>query len=197
VPAPSPLVLGSASPRRRELLERLGVPHAVVAPSADETVLPGEGVARYLARVVGLKMEAVRRALPPELARQPRILVADTSVVLDADILGKPASRAECRAMIERLSGRDHEVHTRFALGDAERVHHAETVVTTVTFRGLDAEEIDAYPATGEGMDKAGGYAVQGRASGFVSRIEGSHTNVIGLPCCEVVVALRRLGWSG
>ena len=96
--------------------------------------------------------------------------------------------------MIARLSGQTHEVYTRFALGDAEDVHHAETVVTRVTFRALGRDEIDAYAATGEGMDKAGGYAVQGRASGFVSRIEGSHTNVIGLPACEVVVALRRLG---
>jgi septum formation protein len=191
------LVLGSASPRRREILERLGVAHVVVAPSADETVLAGEGVAPYLARVVGLKLEAVRRALPSEVAaRSPVILVADTSVVLGADILGKPQDEAEAHAMIARLSGQTHEVHTRFALGDAEVVHHVETVVTRVTFRALGRDELDAYPATGEGMDKAGGYAVQGRASGFVSRIEGSHTNVIGLPACEVVVALRRLGVS-
>jgi nucleoside triphosphate pyrophosphatase len=191
----APLVLGSASPRRREILSRLGLEYAVVAPSADETVLAGEGAAPYLARVVGLKLEAVRRALLPDLsARSPVILVADTSVILGGDILGKPADAAEGHAMISRLSGRTHEVHTRFALGDAKDVLHAETVVTRVTFRALDRDELDAYPGTGEGMDKAGGYAVQGRASGFVSRIEGSHTNVVGLPACEVVVALRRLG---
>jgi septum formation protein len=194
-PRPARLVLGSASPRRHELLERLGIAHVVVVPSADESVLPGEAVADYLARVVGLKLDAVRRALPGAITEgRPLILVADTSVVLGEDILGKPASAAEGRAMIVRLSGRDHEVHTRFALGDAVRVLHAETVVTRVTFRALENDEIDAYPATGEGTDKAGGYAVQGRASGFVSRIEGSHTNVIGLPSCEVVLALRRFG---
>ncbi len=191
----APLVLGSASPRRREILTRLGLAHVVVAPSADETVLAGEGAATYLARVVGLKLEAVRRALAPELSsRSPVILVADTSVILGGDILGKPADAGEGLAMIARLSGQTHEVHTRFALGDARAVLHAETVVTRVTFRALDRDELDAYPGTGEGMDKAGGYAVQGRASGFVSRIEGSHTNVVGLPACEVVVALRRLG---
>jgi len=189
------IVLGSASPRRREILERLGLAHVVVAPDADEAVLPGEGVAPYLARVVGLKLDAVRSAMPRDLAaRSPVILVADTSVVLGVDILGKPQDAAEGHAMIARLSGRTHEVHTRFALGRAGHVVHAETVITSVTFRALDQDEIDGYPATGEGTDKAGGYAVQGRASGFVSRIDGSHTNVIGLPACEVVVALRRLG---
>jgi septum formation protein len=190
------LVLGSASPRRREILERLGIEHVVVAPCADEAVLPGEAVDRYLERVVGLKLEAVRRALKPDqAARSPLILVADTSVVLGADILGKPGDAQEALTMITRLSGRTHEVHTRFAVGDPERVFCAETVVTQVTFRPLEQDEIAAYPATGEGTDKAGGYAVQGRASGFVARIDGSHTNVIGLPACEVVMALRRV-WA-
>jgi septum formation protein len=188
-----PLVLGSASPRRREILERLGLPHVVVAPSADETVLPGEGAEAYLARVVGLKLEAVRVALPADLAASSVILVADTSVILGRDILGKPQDESEALAMITRLSGKTHEVHTRFALGDARDVLHAETVITRVTFRALDPDELPAYVATDEGTDKAGGYAVQGRASGFVSRIEGSHTNVVGLPACEVVVALRRI----
>jgi septum formation protein len=191
----APLVLGSASPRRREILARLGLAHVVVAPSVDETVLAGEGVAPYLARVVGLKLDAVRRALPSDLsARAPVILVADTSVILGADILGKPADASEGHAMISRLSGRTHEVHTRFTIGDSKDVLHAETVVTRVTFRALDRDELDAYTVTGEGTDKAGGYAVQGRAAGFVSRIDGSHTNVVGLPACEVVVALRKLG---
>jgi septum formation protein len=191
------LILGSASPRRREILERLGLAHIVVAPSADETVLSGEGAEAYLARVVALKLEAVRRVLPPDLARgSPLILVADTSVILGTDILGKPRDAAEGHAMIARLSGLTHEVHTRFALGDTSEILHVETVTTRVTFRDLGLDEIDAYPGTGEGTDKAGGYAVQGRAAGFVSRIDGSHTNVVGLPACEVVVALRRL-WTG
>jgi septum formation protein len=189
------LVLGSASPRRREILSRLGIAHVVVAPSVDETVLPGEAAGAYLARVVGLKLDAVRRAVGPDRGGARAILlVADTSVLLGEEILGKPRDAAEGRAMIARLSGRTHEVHTRFLLGDAREVLHAETVATRVTFRALGEDEIDAHAAFGEGTDKAGGYAVQGRASGFVTRVDGSHTNVVGLPACEVVVALRRLG---
>ena len=170
--------------------------HVVVAPSADETVEPGEGADAYLARVVGLKLDAVRAAISPGAGAARVILVADTSVILGEDILGKPADTAEGRSMIARLAGRTHAVHTRFALGDARTLHHAETVVTRVTFRPIGDDEIEAYAATGEGTDKAGGYASQGRAAGFVSRIDGSHTNVVGLPACEVLVALRALGWA-
>jgi septum formation protein len=195
--AGAPLVLGSASPRRREILERLRVPFDVVAGGADETVLQGEPVAEYLERVVLLKLEGVRallRARPAPHART--ILVADTSVVDGAAILGKPRDAREARAMLERLAGRTHEVHTRFALAraDASPVVHAETVLTRVSFRELVPAELDAYAASGEGMDKAGGYAVQGLASGFVARIEGSYANVVGLPACEVLVALRKIG---
>ncbi len=167
----------------------------VISPSADETVLAGESVEAYLERVVRLKLDAVLHALRQKPAeRAPMILVADTSVILGVDILGKPESTEEARAMLTRLSGKTHEVHTRFAIGHLGGVLHAETVLTRVTFRPLESSELASYPATGEGMDKAGAYAVQGRAAGFVSRIEGSHTNVVGLPACEVVVALRRLG---
>jgi septum formation protein len=197
------LVLGSASPRRREILERVGVPHVIVVGSADETVLPGELAPSYLARVVALKLEAVTRALPAGLAdRQPAILVADTSVVLEGDILGKPTDMDDARRMIARLSARTHEVCTHFAIAlhrqkGKPEVVHAETAVTRVHFRALSEDEMDAYAAHGEGADKAGGYAVQGLASGFVSRIEGSYTNVVGLPASEVLVALRRLGVLG
>jgi septum formation protein len=145
---PPRLVLGSASPRRREILERLGLAHVVIAPAADETVLAGEAVAPYLQRVVLLKLEAVRRA-PAIGEGRHTILVADTSVVLGDEILGKPRDAEECRTMIARLSGVTHEVHTRFALGDLAGVFHEETVVSRVTFRALDRDELDAYPATG------------------------------------------------
>lgn len=197
MPLDTPLVLGSASPRRREILERVGVAHEVVVGHADETVLPGEPALAYLERIVQKKLEAVRGALPPDLAaRRPALLVADTTVVEGGDILGKPLDAGEGREMIARLSGRIHEVCTRFAvaLGGTSELAHAETVVTRVTFRALTRAEIDAYAASGEGRDKAGGYAVQGAASGFVSRIEGSYTNVVGLPASEVLVALRGLG---
>jgi septum formation protein len=193
----SPLVLGSASPRRREILERLRLPFVVVTASADEAVLEGEPIADYLARVVLLKLAGVRAVLDAGLAARARaILVADTSVVDGAAILGKPNDSSEARSMLERLAGRTHEVHTRFALApaDAPAVVHAETVVTRVSFRRLTPFEMDTYAAIGEGMDKAGGYAVQGLAAGFVTRIEGSYTNVVGLPACELVVALSRVG---
>jgi septum formation protein len=197
----APLVLGSASPRRREILERVRVPHVVVAGDADETVLAGEAPLAYLTRVVLLKLDAVVAALPAELrAKRPAILVADTSVLLEGDILGKPKDADDAAQMLARLSGKTHEVATRFAIARCESsayaALHAETAVSRVTFRELSPEERSAYVADGEGMDKAGGYAVQGIASGFVSRIEGSYTNVVGLPAAEVIVALRRLGMA-
>jgi septum formation protein len=191
------LVLGSASPRRREILDRVGIPHRVVVGSADETVLAGEAPAAYLERIALCKLHAVSKALAPELGeKRPAILVADTSVILGQDILGKPEDLADARRMVARLSGRTHEVHTRFAIGSSSSTAplYAETVVTRVTFRELEPAEIDAYASSGEGTDKAGGYAVQGVASGFVTRIDGSYTNVVGLPAAEVIVALRRLG---
>lgn len=194
--ADAPLVLGSASPRRREILELLHIPFVVVPASADERVFEGERVAEYLERVVLLKLAAVRAELDTGLAARARgILVADTSVVDGATILGKPSDANEARAMLERLAGRTHEVHTRFALAraDAPTLAHVETVITRVSFRALLPSEMDAYAVCGEGMDKAGGYAVQGLAAGFVTRIEGSYSNVVGLPACEVVVALWQI----
>jgi septum formation protein len=199
----SPLVLGSGSPRRREILGALRVPFVVVPGDADESVHPGERVGAYLDRVVRAKLASVRARLREAASaaaagKSPAILVADTSVTIDDAILGKPETEADGLAMIERLAGRTHEVHTRFAIGrttDGEPLH-AETTVTRVTFRGLAHGEGRAYVASGEGRDKAGGYAVQGLAMAFVARIEGSYTNVVGLPACEVLVALRALGLS-
>ena len=185
------IVLGSGSPRRREILGNLRVPFVVHVAEADEATMPGESPAAYLERVVLLKLHAVGASA--EAARAP-ILVADTSVIDGADILGKPSGAEENEAMIARLAGRTHEVWTRFALGTATDVLHAETVVTRVTFRALSPAAVKAYATSGEGTDKAGGYAVQGLGSGLVSRIEGSYTNVVGLPACEVIVALERLG---
>jgi septum formation protein len=195
----SPLILGSGSPRRREILTRAGVPFVVVVGDANEEVLAGEAVGAYLARVVLAKLAAVRARVAAEGDAAGRaILVADTSVVLGNDILGKPADEAEALAMISRLSARTHEVQTRFALGDADAKREApprtaETIVTRVTFRPISAEEARAYVASGEGRDKAGGYAVQGGAGPFVARIDGSYSNVVGLPEEEVVAALRSL----
>jgi septum formation protein len=121
------------------------------------------------------------------------VLTADTSVIESGTILGKPDSDAEARSMIARLQGRDHDVITAFAVGMGDRVH-VEHVTTKVTFRDLGDQEIDAYVASGEGRDKAGAYAVQGLGAMLVRRIEGSYTNVVGLPACEVWLALRSFG---
>jgi septum formation protein len=202
IAAESPLILGSASPRRREILESLRIPFAVVSADADETVRERESPDAYLDRIVHAKLEAVRAVVPAALGRAAAVLVADTSVIVDASILGKPSSVEEGLCMIERLAGRTHEVHTRFLVASPRAGGplpgglgpHAETVVTRVTFRALSAAEAGAYASSGEGRDKAGGYAVQGLGAAFVSRIDGSYTNVVGLPACEVVVALQRLG---
>ncbi|MBV9949530.1 MAG: Maf family protein [Myxococcales bacterium] len=202
----SPLALGSASPRRRELLATMGVPLVVRAASVDEAGRAGEAPDAYLRRITLAKLDAVRASGPAgEVAG---VLVADTIVVSpDGAILGKPSdagvarrrtTQAETEAMIERLAGATHEVSTRFALAEAapgSPVAHAETVTTRVTFRPLVGGEARAYAASGEGWDKAGGYAAQGRAAAFIARIDGSYTGVVGLPICEVVVALRALGW--
>ena len=197
-----PLVLGSASPRRREILASLGIPHVVFAAAINEDVVVGETADAYLARVVRAKLTAARSALPADLrARASAILVADTSVIASdgpegETILGKPASSHEAVRMIVRLAGATHEVHTRFAVASVrdETFLHEETVRTKVTFRAITKARAVAYVDTGEGLDKAGGYAVQGMGGALVSRIDGSYSNVVGLPACEVSVALERLG---
>jgi septum formation protein len=203
--SPSPLILGSASPRRREILESLAIPHVVHVAAVDEDVLPAEAPDAYLVRIVRAKLAAVRASLPEGLRAAARmILVADTSVIArDGEardtILGKPVDAADALRMISLLAGATHEVHTRFAIGrlDDAAVLHEETVRTRVTFRALTPARALAYASSGEGMDKAGGYAVQGLGAALVSRIEGSYSNVVGLPACEVAVALEGIGARG
>lgn len=206
----SPLLLASGSPRRREILHQLRIPHLVAAPSGvDESVGDGEHAGEYLERVVRAKLRVASEVFGPTeasmgdtlrgvnvAAASIAVLVADTSVIVDGAILGKPASLAEAESMIARLAGRTHEVWTRFAIGaptNEAKILHAETVVTRVTFRPLTPERIRRYAESGEGDDKAGGYAVQGLGAALVARIEGSYTNVVGLPASEVVVALETL----
>jgi septum formation protein len=203
--AGNPLVLGSQSPRRKDLLGRLGVPFIVRPADTDETPRSGEAPDAYLDRVVLAKLTAVCERLAADEAAEPApVLVADTTVIApDGAILGKPADDGESLSMLRRLSGAVHAVSTRFALGTstapqaAPALAHAETVTTRVTFRRLADAEIERYVATGEGRDKAGSYAIQGLAAIFVARIDGSVTGVVGLPLAELCVALRRLGWQG
>ncbi len=191
------VLLGSGSPRRREILTNLGVSFVVHVAGADESIQGGESAAQYLERVVRAKLAAVCASESAPLGDVAAVLVADTSVIDDGAILGKPADVDEAESMIARLAGRTHEVWTRFAIGAPERVVrvlHEETAITRVTFRALTAARVRAYAASGEGMDKAGAYAAQGRGAGLVARIEGSYTNVVGLPACEVLFALEELG---
>ncbi|HMI87063.1 MAG TPA: Maf family protein [Polyangiaceae bacterium] len=202
IAAKKPLGLGSASPRRKALLETLGIPLVVIAVDADERRRSGEVADAYLERVTRDKLARV--AADPRATGASPLLVADTVVLLGDDILGKPANAQDASAMLARLSGRVHEVRTRFAIAESPAGEgragvlapiYAETVSTMVHFRPLESEEIERYTATGEGMDKAGAYAVQGVGSFAVQRIEGSYANVVGLPVCEVVLALKRLGF--
>jgi septum formation protein len=187
-----PLLVASASPRRRELLEAVGIPLVARGFSVDESKRPGESVDGYLERVASSKLLTALRSAGPH----PAVLAADTVVVLDGEILGKPESPEDARRMLAALSGRNHEVRTRFAIGTArepERVAFASTTRTEVWFRALGEDEITRYVATGEGADKAGSYAIQGIGGFAVRRIDGSYSNVVGLPVCEVIEALLAL----
>lgn len=189
----APLLLGSQSPRRRQILEELGIPIVVRAGAVDETVVPGEAIDAYLARVVEAKLRAAvdqMGALTPAAA-----LAADTVVVLDGEILGKPEDTRNAVRLLRRLAGRVHTVLTRFAILDLDRAEApvcSRTVESRVQMRAATDQELERYAATGEGLDKAGAYAVQGCGAFLVERIEGSPSNVIGLPACEVVVELER-----
>lgn len=190
---PTSLVLASASPRRRDLLSQLGLRFTVAAADLDETPLAGEAADAYVLRLARAKARAVAGRFPGAW-----VLAADTTVALGSELLGKPADAAEARQMLSRLSGRAHSVYTGVALaGRAE----ADTVVRSgVTFRTLTAGEIDWYVGTGEPLDKAGAYAVQGRGGFLVASVDGSPTNVIGLPLGETLELLARAGvplpWS-
>ena len=163
-------------------------PKIAVRPSSQEELADVRVLEKPFALAV--PEDAIVRVVGPTMTC--------TGTVIDDDlILGKPSGPEDAAQMISRLSGRTHEVWTRFAIGAAEspaRSLHEETVKTRVTFRSLTAEQVRAYVATGEGIDKAGAYAIQGRGAGIVSRIEGSYANVVGLPACEVVGARERLG---
>jgi septum formation protein len=204
---PFDLVLASASPRRRELLARLGLALKVAPVDLDETPHAGENAGDYVRRLAAAKCDAAVAALPapsagPALGVEPlTVLGADTIVILDGDILGKPRDIAEARAMLGRLAGRRHEVTTAYRIwrgrpgGEPGAARVIDRAVTTlVSFRLLQPAEIDAYASNGEWEGKAGGYAVQGIAALFVTELRGSPTNVIGLPLAEVIADLLAAG---
>ena len=175
-----PLVLASASPRRSELLSAAGLDFTVDTSEVDETPRVGERPVDYVRRLAEAKARAVAARHPAAM-----VLGADTTVVVDGDILGKPADDGEARAMLARLQGRAHQVLTGVALvrGAWCRV---DVATTDVWFAPMSAAEIDAYVASGEPRDKAGAYGIQGLASRYVTRIDGSYPNVVGLPVAMV-----------
>jgi septum formation protein len=191
------IYLASGSPRRRELLQQIGVPFRVVGIAVDEAVHAGETPPGYVARLAAAKADAGWVA-----SRDPNrvpVLAADTAVVLEGKILGKPAHRADAGQMLAQLSGRTHEVLTAVALRTAQGLR---TLISRseVTFRDIAASEAQAYWETGEPGDKAGAYAIQGRAAIFVADLRGSYSGVMGLPLFETAELLCTAGlpsWRG
>lgn len=185
------LHLASGSPRRRELLAQIGVPFVTLIASIDETALPDEPARRYVERLAREKALAGLATL--ERPEGAVVLGADTAVVLDGRILGKPNDRADALSTLAALSGREHEVMTAVALATGERVE-SRVVVSRVRMRPLRPGEAEAYWATGEPRDKAGSYGIQGLAAVFVSQLEGSYSAVVGLPLCETAQLLEVFG---
>lgn len=185
-----PLVLGSRSPRRRKFLEQLGLVFTVYAPEIDESVLPGEAPVAYVERIAVEKVEKVMMVYPDHY-----VIGADTSVCLGNQILGKPESNREAVQMLMALSGRDHVVCSGISIGcHREQVLAILSVSTSVTFAPFDETVAQAYVAAGESLDKAGGYGIQGKGAFLVERINGSYSNVVGLPLAETVSLLTAHG---
>ena len=185
------LHLASGSPRRRELLAQIGVSFVTLSATIDETALPSEPAERYVERLAREKALAGLAGL--EQSQAAVVLGADTSVVLDGRILGKPENREDALATLAALSGREHQVLTAVALASGERVE-SRVVTSRVRFRPLRPGEAEAYWDTGEPCDKAGSYGIQGLAAVFVSQIEGSYSAVVGLPLCETAQLLETFG---
>jgi len=187
------LILASASPRRQELLRGIGLVFTVVPADADESLRPGEKPVDYVERVARDKAMAVVGKLGMGATGDVVVLAADTTVDVDGEVLAKPEDDADARHMLRLLSGRTHQVHTAVVAWRISGLQTA-TVTTDVTFVELDEATIDWYVATGEHRDKAGAYGIQGAAGALVARVDGSPTNVIGLPLAETVALLRACG---
>ncbi|HEY2464765.1 MAG TPA: Maf family protein [Steroidobacteraceae bacterium] len=185
------IYLASGSPRRRELLRQIGVPFRVIGADLDETALQGESSLAYVSRLAQAKANAGwERGL--ESGGAP-VLAADTAVVLDGRILGKPADMNDAMAMLLKLSGRTHEVMSAVALRTVQGIE-SKISRSTVTFRSIDRSEARAYWETGEASDKAGAYAIQGYAAIFISDLQGSYSGVMGLPLFETAALLEAAG---
>jgi septum formation protein len=188
------IVLASASPRRAELLRQIGVRFEVRAAAIDERALPAEAPEAYVRRLAAAKAAAVAATVGAASGGVPRpVLAADTAVVLEGDLLGKPADEREAMAMLERLSGRTHRVMTAVAVRCGAAADLAVSA-SEVRFRATTAAERRAYCRTREPFDKAGGYGIQGGAAVFVEHLSGSYSGVVGLPLCETAALLAKHG---
>jgi len=186
------LVLASASPRRCELLQQIGLEFQVIPSRADEHVLAGETPEEH---VIRLSLNKATEVANRENVSGRWFIGSDTIVLCDQQILGKPRDEAHAVTMLKQLSGREHRVLSGYAIIDREtKEQRTEAVSTKVWFRQLTDDEIARYIATGEPADKAGSYAIQGLGICFVARIEGSYTNVVGLPLCKLTGAMKELG---
>jgi septum formation protein len=187
--SPPPIVLASQSPRRAELIARLGLEFDIEPADIDESYRPGEDPPAHAERLAREKAQVIARTHPHAL-----VVGSDTIVVIDGDVLGKPKDRAQAVEMLMRLSGRDHEVCTGIAVALGGRVESGIERVR-VSFRALDAHAAEQYVATGEPMDKAGAYGIQGFGSAIVEGIEGDYFAVMGLPVVRMLALVERFGW--
>jgi len=191
-----PLCLASASPRRRDLLNQVKVPFTVLVVDLDETRLPDEPPSNMVARLASGKATTAKNWFVEHGKPVPAILGADTCVVINKEILGKPASRCEAVCMLHKLSGQTHQVYTGIALLSGTAIQ-TQTVVSEVTFTRLTSAQIENYCDGTEPFDKAGAYAIQGMGATFISHISGSYSNIMGLPLHETYALLTEAGWSG
>lgn len=196
--SPVMIILASASPRRKELLTQLGLRFSVFPVDIDETPLPGEMAAEYVARLAAGKASAALERLDGKLPAQCYVVGSDTSVVRQDRILGKPENKSDFLAMMHSLSGNGHQVMSGISVIRIRAGHPPErqtqVVKTDVRFRNLTEDEMQAYWDTGEPLDKAGGYGIQGKGAILVDGIEGSYSNVVGLPLTELAAMLGQLG---
>jgi septum formation protein len=190
------IILASSSPRRAEVLRDAGIVFDVRSTDVDEARRPGEAALKLVARLAEAKARAASLAVHGE--EDCIIIGADTVVELDGEIFGKPRDAAHAAEMLGALSGRTHQVRSGiFLLRPADGATRSAVESTSVTFAPLDRSEIETYVATGEPLDKAGAYAIQGRAGRYITRIEGCYFNVVGLPLARLNLLLVELGWPG
>ena len=184
------LILASASPRRQELLRSVGLKFKIIPAHINENGLAGESPRQHVKRLAREKAMVIAKQYP-----EAWVLGADTIVVIDGIVLGKPENKTQARKMLQKLSGREHKVFTGFTIAHvAAEIYRTKVIQSAVQFKTISPKEMDWYVASDEPYDKAGGYAVQGQGAYFIRSIRGSYTNVIGLPLCEVLEELKYCG---